>query len=144
MTIYLKAGATLKADPKAEWPLIDPLAIYGLGAGPVSRRKNTVAGPRWAPFLNGYNVTDLTIGGENGTVDGSGAFWWNRFWLGTETHTRPSLFECVQCQGLVLEDTTFKNSGFWTIHLVLSRGVVARRITVRAQQWSLWPPALGS
>jgi len=144
LTIYLKAGATLKADPHSEWPLIDPLATYGVGAGPVSCTKNTVAGPRWAPFLNGYNVKHLTIGGENGTIDGSGAFWWDRFWLGTEQHTRPSLFECVQCQHIVLQDTTFKNSGFWTIHPVLSRDVVAKRITVLNQQWSLFPPALGS
>ena len=31
---------------------------------------------RWAPFLDGYDLTNLTIGGENGTIDGSGAFFW--------------------------------------------------------------------
>jgi len=144
LTIYLEAGATIKADSHTDWPLIDPLSNYGVGAGPVSRTRNTVDGPRWAPFLYGYNVTNLTIGGENGTIDGSGEYWWRRVWLGTEQHTRPSLFECVHCDDIILEDTTFKNSGFWTIHPVLSRGIIARRLTVLGQQWSLFPPALGS
>eukprot|EP00666_Eupelagonemidae_sp_cell4sb_P017448 gene17448-6979_t len=51
-------------------------------------------GPRWAPFLNGYDVVNLTIGGENGTIDGDGSYWWTRKLLGLEKHTRPTLWEC--------------------------------------------------
>lgn len=149
LTVYLEAGATLKADPHSHWPLLAPLSTYHRGPSPPTPRPgpgkdNLEPGPRWAPFLNGFNVTNLTIRGGNGTIDGSGAHWWSRHWVGTEIHTRPSLFECVQCEDIVLEDTTFKNSGFWTIHPVLSKRVTARRITVLAQQWSLLPPAIGS
>lgn len=136
LTIYLKVGGTLKADPHADWPIVAPLAIYGQG--------HDHPGPRWAPFLNGANVTNLTIGGENGTIDGSGAHWWNKHWEHTEKYTRPSLFECVHCQDVLLQDVTFHNSGFWTLHPVLSRRVTARRITVLNQQWQRFPPKIGS
>ena len=128
LTIYLSAGATVKADPRVfeqkKWPLIAPLPTYGRG--------HDFAGPRWAPFFDGYDVVNLTIGGENGTIDGSGAFWWARHLAKLETHTRPPLFSCVRCSDMVLEDTTFRNSAFWTIHPVLGRRLTARRIHILA------------
>jgi len=120
LTVYLAANATLQADPSVDWPLVAPLPNYGTG--------HDHPGPRWAPFLGGYGITGLIIGGENGTVDGAGGFWWDR--KPTERYTRPSLFECVRCTDVVLEDTTFRNSGFWVLHPVLSRRVRASRITV--------------
>ena len=64
LTIYLAANATMQADPDANWPLVEPLSTYGRG--------HDHPGPRWAPFLGGTGVVGLTIGGENGTIDGSG------------------------------------------------------------------------
>lgn len=136
LTIYLREGGILKADPHADWPLVQPLRIYG--------QSHDEPGPRWAPFLGGANVTHLTIGGENGTIDGSGAYWWSQHWAGTEKYTRPSLFECVQCEDILLQDVTFHNSGFWTVHPVLSKRVTARRIYVLNKQSSLNPPDPGS
>jgi polygalacturonase len=123
--IYLAAGAVLKAEPSADaakWPLLAPLSIYGTG--------HDDPGPRFSPFVGGFDVSNVTIGGENGTIDGSGAFWWAIADAGLERYTRPSLFECVRCTDLTLQDVTFRNSGFWTVHPVLSRRVTARRITV--------------
>ena len=121
--IYLAAGATLKADTESEWPLLAPLDIYGQG--------HDHPGPRRAPFLGGFDVVNLTIGGENGTVDGSGLFWFAQGGFGKhEKYTRPSLYECVRCEDLVMQDVTFAHSSFWTIHPVQSRRVTARRITV--------------
>ena len=67
LTVYLEANATLKADTSADWPLLAPLSIYGTG--------HDHRGPRLAPFLGGFDIEHLTIGGENGTIDGSGNFW---------------------------------------------------------------------
>ena len=121
LTLYLAANAIVKANTSAHWPLIAPLSTYGQG--------HDHPGPRWQPFIGGWDVHGLTIGGENGTIDGSGGYWWARSLL-NETHTRPSLFECVRCTDLVLDNVTVRNSGFWTIHPVLSRRVTARRLTV--------------
>ncbi len=126
LTIYLAAGATVKADPRVfragKWPLVAPIPTYGRG--------HDFAGPRWAPFLNGYDVQNLTIGGENGTIDGSGAFWWARHIAKLEKYTRPPLFSCLRCTDMLLRDTTFRNSAFWTIHPVLGRRLTARRIHI--------------
>jgi len=121
--VYLEGGATLKANTSANWPLYGPLSIYGQG--------HDHPGPRRAPFLGGFDVMNVTIGGEDGTIDGSGFFWWREGDFGKqEKYTRPSLFECVRCADLTMQDVTFSHSSFWTIHPVLSRRVTARRIKV--------------
>jgi polygalacturonase len=132
LTVFLAKGAVVKADPKVfiagQWPLVAPLPTYGRG--------HDFAGPRWAPFLDGYGVTNLTIRGENGTIDGAGAFWWARHLTKVEKYTRPPLFSCVRCTDMLLEDTTFRDSAFWTIHPVLGRRLTARRIHILAPNWA--------
>ena len=124
--VYLERGAILKADVTVSWPSLRPLPNYL-----VSHDHPLQGKPRLAPFLGGFNVTNLTIGGENGTVDGSGRFWYEQGNYGkNESHTRPSLFECVFCRDLVMEDVTFANSSFWTVHPVLSAGLRASRIFI--------------
>ena len=63
LTVYLAAGAVLKADTKVftdgNWPLIAPLPNYARGH---PDQGDTASAMRWAPFLDGYNVTNLTIG----------------------------------------------------------------------------------
>lgn len=87
-------------------------------------------GPRHVSLLHGFHLRGVTIGGENGTVDGGGPFWWHRHLSKTETHTRGHLFECMNCTDLLFQDVTFQNSPFWTVHPVFSRRVTARRLTV--------------
>jgi polygalacturonase len=133
LTVYLAAGAVIKADTKVfadgKWPLIAPLPNYGRGHPDYNSSVNAPYwGARWAPFIDGHNLTNVTIGGENGTIDGSGLYWWARHIAGVEEYTRPPLFSCLRCNDVLLEDTTFLNSGFWTIHPVLGRRLTARRL----------------
>lgn len=123
--LYLAEGAILKADTSSDWPFLAPLPNYGIAHDTPGTY------PRLAPFIGGFNVENLTIGGENGTIDGSGWYWWEKSSFGLHsTYTRPSLFECVGCFDIVMQDVTFAHSSFWTIHPVLSRRVRASRITV--------------
>jgi len=109
---------------KAHWPELKPLPNYGI-AHDVPHKT------RLAPFLGGFGVTGIIIGGENGTVDGSGFFWYEQSNMGKNaTANRPSLFECIGCIDIIMEDVTFANSSFWTIHPVLSNNVIARRIAI--------------
>jgi polygalacturonase len=122
--VYLESGGILKADVKADWPSLQPLPNYR-----VSHDHPLQGKPRLAPFLGGFNVTNLTIGGGNGTIDGSGLWFYETPYINNQ-HTRPSLFECVYCTNMVLEDVTFANSSFWTIHPVLSNNLRASRISI--------------
>eukprot|EP00729_Bicosta_minor_P001922 gene1922-56_t len=81
LTVYLASGAVVKADTKVfrdgKWPLVAPLPNYGRGHPDYNSSVNKPFwNRRWSPFIDGYNLTNVTIGGENGTIDGSGAFWW--------------------------------------------------------------------
>ena len=108
------------------WPLVDVLPHYGAG----QQHANSTA--RHAPFIGGANLTSVHIGG-GGTIDGDGLLWWLAHYLHLERATRPSLFECLRCDVLEIENATFVNSGFWTIRPVLSRSVVVRGVTVRGR-----------
>ena len=66
-----------------------------------------------------------------GTVDGQGAGWWARHLNGSEGNvTRSCLFEVEYSDGILLEDITFTNSPFWTLHPTYSSNVVARRLNI--------------
>ncbi|MBC3765492.1 glycoside hydrolase family 28 protein [Neptunicella marina] len=43
---------------------------------------------------------------------------------------RPSMVEFYQCENVLIEDVTLKDSPFWNIHPVLSRNVTVRGVTV--------------
>ena len=80
---YLGTLDTEQADTKVfrdgKWPLVAPLPNYGRGHPDYNSSVNKPFwNRRWSPFIDGYNLTNVTIGGENGTIDGSGAFWWAR------------------------------------------------------------------
>ena len=129
LTLYLKAEATIQGSTDmAEWPLMPAMKSYGQG--------RDHAGPRHISLLHGFNLQGLTIGGENGTVDGGGPFWWARHRSGVEQFTRGHLFECLYCEDLLFQDVTFTNSPFWTVHPVFSNNVVARRLTVLNDHYS--------
>ena len=124
--VYLESGSILKADVQAHWPSLQPLPNYR-----VSHDHPLQGKPRLAAFLGGFGVQNLTIGGENGTIDGSGHYWYALGNYGkNETHNRPSLFECVYCTDMVLENVTFANSSWWTIHPVLSDRLHATQISI--------------
>lgn len=48
---------------------------------------------------------------------------------------RPSFVQCVRCKDILLEDFTVENGPFWTIHLVYSENVVARKLHINT--WSI-------
>ena len=129
MTLFLANGATIQGSTDiSEWPLMPPMPSYGQG--------RDHPGPRHVSLLHGFNLHGLTIGGENGTVDGGGPFWWHRHRSNQEKYTRGHLFECMNCTDLLFQDVTFTNSPFWTVHTVFSQRVVARRLTVLNDHYS--------
>lgn len=59
--------------------------------------------------------------GENGTIDGQGDAWWNKWRQGSLQFTRPNLVEFVNSRDIIISNVVFKNSPFWNIHPVYSR-----------------------
>lgn len=70
------------------------------------------------PFLS--HTIHIFIG-ENGTIDGQGDAWWNKWRQGTLQFTRPNLVEFVNSRDIIISNVIFKNSPFWNIHPVYSR-----------------------
>ena len=59
--------------------------------------------------------------GDNGTIDGQGAVWWNLFINGSLDYTRGHLLELLHSRDIIISNLTFRNSPFWNIHPVYSR-----------------------
>ncbi|XP_022736661.1 probable polygalacturonase isoform X2 [Durio zibethinus] len=87
-TLYLhKDASLLGSQDESEWAIIDPLPSYGRG--------RDADGGRYISLIFGTNLTDVVITGDNGTIDGQGVTWWDKFHKGKLKYTRPYLIEII-------------------------------------------------
>ncbi|KAJ6796167.1 putative polygalacturonase [Iris pallida] len=123
LTLSLDKDAVIigSSDP-SDWPIIDPLPSYGRG--------RELPGRRHQSLIYGYNLTDVIITGENGTIDGQGIVWWDWFHNKTLNYTRPHLVELMYSTGVVISNLTFTNSPFWAIHPVYCSYVHIKNVTI--------------
>ncbi|KAK8687422.1 hypothetical protein V6N13_086237 [Hibiscus sabdariffa] len=71
-TLFIhKDAIILGARDETEWPLLPVLPSYGRG--------RDAPGGRFSSLIFGTNLTDVIITGNNGTIDGQGAYWWQKF-----------------------------------------------------------------
>jgi polygalacturonase len=61
------------------------------------------------------------MSGNNGTIDGQGAFWWQNFHKGKLKYTRPYLIEIMFSDTIQISNLTLLNSPSWNVHPVYSR-----------------------
>lgn len=125
LTLSLDKDAVIigTTDP-SHWPVIDPLPSYGRG--------RELPGGRHQSLIYGYNLTDVVITGENGTVDGQGSAWWDSFRNKTLDYTRPHLVELMYSTGVIVSNLTFRDSPFWAIHPVYCSQVLIQNVTILA------------
>lgn len=119
-TLYVDANATVlgSTDPD-DWPLVPALPSYGQGKkGGLMRRTS---------LIHAENATDVVITGGNGTIDGQGAIWWRERPGG---YTPGRLIEVLWSTQVEVSNLTLRNSPFWTVHPVYTRGFVARNLTI--------------
>ncbi|XP_064941257.1 probable polygalacturonase [Musa acuminata AAA Group] len=124
-TLYLWKDAILyKAMDINEWSIIDPLPSYGRG--------RDASGGRYSNLIMGYNLTDVVITGNNGTIDGQGETWWKMFRNKELNYTRGYLIELMYCKQVLISNITLVNSPSWNVHPVYSSHVIVSGITILA------------
>ncbi|KAM7472231.1 hypothetical protein LguiA_010414 [Lonicera macranthoides] len=124
-TLYLHKDAVLLASQDIKgWPVVDPLPSYGHG--------RDTAGGRYISLLFGTNLTDVIVTGDNGTIDGQGALWWQQFHGKKLKYTRPYLIEIMHSDNIQISNLTFLNSPSWNVHPVYSSNILIQGITILA------------
>ncbi|XP_031393547.1 probable polygalacturonase [Punica granatum] len=124
-TLYLHRDAVLLASQDMnEWPVLKPLPSYGRG-------RDAAAG-RYQSLIFGTNLADVVVTGNNGTIDGQGAFWWQKFHGGKLKYTRPYLVEFMYSDTIQISNLTLLNSPSWNVHPVYSSNVLVQGITILA------------
>eukprot|EP01018_Ginkgo_biloba_P025289 Gb_39001 [translate_table: standard] len=122
--INIKRKVGMEVEDSAQWPVIEPLPSYGRG--------RELPGGRHCSLIHGHNLTDVVITGDNGTIDGQGAVWWDWFHNHTLNYTRPHLVELMDSTDVIIANLTFLNSPFWTIHPVYCSNVRVQNVTILA------------
>lgn len=59
--------------------------------------------------------------GDNGTIDGQGDLWWQKFHKGELKYTRPYLIEIMYSENVQISNLTLVNSPSWNVHPVYCR-----------------------
>ncbi|CAD5169428.1 unnamed protein product [Musa acuminata subsp. malaccensis] len=108
----------------SQWPPVEPLPSYGRGID--------LPGERHRSLINGYNLIDVVITGNNGAIDGQGSVWWEWFRSHTLNYSRPHLLELVSSSDIVVSNLTFLNPPAWSIHPVYSSNVTIQNIIIHA------------
>ncbi len=136
MCLYLEKGAILMGttDEKA-YPILET-RVAGIEM-------------EWpSAVINIRDASGVTIQGE-GTIDGQGEFWWNKYWGEDRKggmraqHEKLGLrwavdYDCYRVRNVVvyrsndvtLKDFTSKRSGFWNIHICYCDDVTVDGITI--------------
>lgn len=124
-TLFLHKDAILLASQDLnEWPVQKPLPSYGRG--------RDAAGGRYTSLIFGTNLTDVVVTGDNGTIDGQGEIWWQRFHKGKLKYTRPYLIELMYSSDIQISNLTLLNAPTWNIHPVYSSNIIVQGITIIA------------
>ncbi|KAJ4727738.1 Pectin lyase-like superfamily protein [Melia azedarach] len=125
LTLFLERGAViLGSQDYTHWGVVEPLPSYGRGI--------ELPGRRYCGLINGQNLTDVVITGDNGTIDGQGSVWWEQFKSHNLNYSRPHLVEFISCNNVAISNLTFLNSPAWNIYPVYCSTVQVQNITAHA------------
>ncbi|KAK9914321.1 hypothetical protein M0R45_038107 [Rubus argutus] len=125
-TLFLRKDAViLGTQDESEWPLLPALPSYGGGRYSPDGRFNSL--------VFGTNLTDVVITGNNGTIDGQGAPWWDKFHKGLFNVTRPYLIEILYSNHIQISNLTLLNSPSWHVHPIYSSNITIQGLTILAQ-----------
>lgn len=70
--------------------------------------------------------------GHNGTINGQGRSWWEKYRKKLLNYTRGPLLQLMWSRDIYISDVTFRDSPFWTLHPYDCQNVVIRNVTILA------------
>ncbi|KAG5523191.1 hypothetical protein RHGRI_035118 [Rhododendron griersonianum] len=125
MTLFLAENAViLGIDDEKYWPLMPPLPSYGYG--------RECPGPRYGSLIHGQNLKDVVITGHNGSINGQGKTWWEKYRKKLLNHTRGPLVQIMWSSDIEISHITLRDSPFWTLHPYDCSNVTIRNVTILA------------
>lgn len=133
--IFLKPGVNLRVEKDGVLKGSTDIEQY-----PRTMTRIEGHSEQWRPALvNASKADGLQITGE-GTLDGSGAPFWEEFWRrrGLDRATknldvdRPRLLFIADSRNVTVSGLSLKDSGFWNLHLYRCRDVVIDGLRITA------------
>ena len=131
--LHLEAGAVLSGSPRSEdYDEAIPLReIYRYASSKTSVTQNKA-------FIFAENAEKIAITGP-GVIDGKGPEFydhdtvlWDRFWA-KPSCSRPRMVVFINCRGIRLEGTTFKDSPLWTMWLRHCEDIAVSKVRVESE-----------
>lgn len=133
--IFLKDGVELHVAEDAKLLGSDRLEDY-------PKRKTRIEGhfPEWrVALVNATEIDGLKISGE-GEINGNGLVFWKAFWDRRKENPdctnleveRPRLMFIDRCTNVEIRDLTFRDSGFWNLHLYNCQDVLVENLSIHA------------
>eukprot|EP00937_MAST-01D_sp_MAST-1D-sp2_P003659 g3659.t1 len=90
----------------------------------------------YEPLLGGWNVTDVIITGNNGSIDGQARKWWQYsapyYAKGKLAFGRPHAIFFSRSRRVVVSNVTVRDSAFWSLRFWACSGLTASNLTVTA------------
>lgn len=83
-------------------------------------------GYTWQSWLCNWST------GHNGTINGKGQTWWNKYRKKLLNHTRGPLVQIMWSSNIHISDITLRDSPFWTLHPYDCKNVTIRNVTILA------------
>ena len=146
MSLYVDEGATILGAPPncSSWrPRNDSCSSYPAQVecrGPHGTEPARPGGDdeRWSgyePILGGWNLTDVLVTGNNGTIAGQADIWWHS--RPQLEHGRPHALLFSRCRRVVVSNLTIRDSPFWTLRFWASQEVRASSLTITATRTTM-------
>lgn len=109
----------------------------------IPSRMEGISQNYFAALINANKVDNFCISGE-GTIDGNGLVFWNRFWshvdsmvksgkpwTNLEVH-RPRLVYISNANNILISGIKLRNSGFWTTHIYNCKNIIIENTDIRS------------
>ncbi|KUG09147.1 glycoside hydrolase family 28 protein [Solirubrum puertoriconensis] len=138
-SIFLKRGVTLQLDKG-----VTLLGSQDLKDYPEMPSRIAGVEMTWpAALINVLDQDNVAITGE-GTVDGQGKPFWDKYWAMRKEYDakglrwivdydakRPRTLLVANSSNVTLKGITLQRAGFWTVHILYSKNVTADGLVVR-------------
>ncbi|MEO5715578.1 MAG: glycosyl hydrolase family 28 protein [Luteolibacter sp.] len=134
-SIFLKKGVELHLDEGAMLLGSNKIEDY-------PKRETRIEGhfePWRMALVNAQQIDGVRISGK-GKIDGNGRVFWEQFWQRRKENAkctnleveRPRLMFIDRCNNVSISGLSFKDSGFWNLHLYRCRDVVIEGLNISA------------